>query len=148
MTSTLSTFQINNLYLDHLEALWVSTNNNTVFKYSKDQQFVVFNSGNGLTAEIVYCITEDNSHHIWLCTRERSLLKLRSETFSYFDSFQGLNSAAVFSIIEDFKHRIWTGSSLDGLNVFDGKTSKTILNGNLSFNKPVALLEDPKKEFG
>ena len=147
LTSTLSTFQINNLYLDHLEALWVSTNNNSVFKYSKDQQFVVFNSGNGLTAEIVYCITEDNSHHIWLCTRERSLLKLRSETFSYFDSFQGLNSAAVFSIIEDFKHRIWTGSSLDGLNVFDGKSSKTILNGNLSFNKPVALLEDPKKRI-
>ncbi|HET6992699.1 MAG TPA: two-component regulator propeller domain-containing protein, partial [Bacteroidia bacterium] len=147
LTEKLAGKQVKNFYIDHDGSLWVATFNNLVVKYSLDQKLFIYDQSNGLNAETIYCITEDNTRHIWIGTREQSLMKLRSEAFTYFGNFPGLNSSTVFRIMEDHLHRMWIGSNQDGIHVFDGKTSVAVLNGGKPFKQPVAMVEDQKQRI-
>ncbi len=130
------------VYVDHLGAVWVATLNNLVANYAVDGKIKLFNSENGLSAEGVFQMTEDNTHHMWFATREQSLLKLRSNTFTYFGNQPGMGSGTVFRLTEDHLGNIWIGSNQDGLYCFDGKKSFPILTNGKPFKQPVAVIED------
>ncbi|HTL81701.1 MAG TPA: two-component regulator propeller domain-containing protein [Bacteroidia bacterium] len=130
------------VYPDQDGNIWASTTSNLVAIYHPDGSISTFNSSNGLTAEGVFMVLEDNTHHMWFATREQSLLKLRSRTFSYFGNLPGMGSTSVFKIEEDRNGKMWIGSNQDGLYCFDGKTSVPILNNGQAFKQPIALAED------
>jgi two-component sensor histidine kinase/ligand-binding sensor domain-containing protein len=147
LTEKLAGKQVRNFYTDRDGSLWVATFNNLVVKYSLDQKMVVYDRTNGLSAETIYSITEDNTRHIWMGTREQSLVKLRSEAFSYFADFPGLNSSTVFRILEDHSHRMWIGSAQEGIHVYDGVKSTPVLNNGKSFKQPLTMAEDQQQRI-
>lgn len=133
---------IHYLSVDHNGTVWAATLNNLVATFDINGLVKIYDSGNGLTAEGIFQIIEDNTHHIWFATREQSLLKLRSNTFTYFGNQTGMGSGTVFRILEDHNGNMWIGSNQDGLYCYDGKKSFPVLNNGKPFKQPVAVVED------
>lgn len=148
LTAMLSGKRVSSITTDWADAVWVSTMNNLVVRSDKNGFMTVYNSLNGLTAEQVYMIIEDDTRHIWMATKEQSLVKLRSEAFSYFSDEPGMGSPTVFRIFEDHTGSIWIGSNDDGLYRYKpsqaGKrgASVPVLNNGAPFKQPVAVCED------
>lgn len=149
LTTLLSGKRISDLTIDHSGAMWIATMNNLVVRYEVSGILTTYNGTNGLTADAVYMIVEDDTRHIWMATREQSLVKLRSEAFSYYNDETGLGSATVFRIFEDHAGSMWVGSNDDGLYRYqpsgdnDGTgISKKVLNNGVAFRQPVAICED------
>lgn len=134
-------------------AVWVSTMNNLVVRFDMDGFMTIYNHTNGLTADQVFMISEDDTRHIWMATKEQSLVKLRSEAFTYFSDEPGMGSPTVFRIFEDHSGNIWTGSNDDGLYKYKPSTtgekgiSQAILNNGVPFKQPVAVIEDSAKRI-
>lgn len=142
MTGALKGKQVRTIYIDHEGAAWAGTMNNLVIKSQADGNLLVYDKSNGMNAEAVYDITEDNTHHTWFATREQSLLKLRSESFSYFGNVYGMGTGTVFQIMEDHDGNMYIGSNENGLVKYDHRSSHPVLNGRNKFVQPVALAED------
>lgn len=139
--------------LDWAGAVWVATMNNLVVRFDMNGFTTTYNRSNGLIAEQVYMIVEDDTRHIWMATKEQSLVKLRSEAFSYYSDEPGMGSSTVFRIFEDHSGCIWVGSNDDGLYKFNpGKSglpgaSQPVLNNGVPFRQPVAVIEDSSKRI-
>lgn len=154
LTTLLQGKIVHDIYTDHSGNTWVATLNNLVVKYHPQEGITRYDRTNGLTAQSVLKIAEDNTHHIWLATREQSLVKLRSETFTYFGNVPGFNSGTVFRLLEDHNGKMWAGSDQDGLYCFDPKLpendphrSVPVMNSNgKCFAQPVAAIEDRKEQ--
>ncbi len=149
LTTLLTSKKISHITTDHAGAMWIATMNNLVVRYELKGIITTYNSTNGLAADAVYMITEDDTRHIWMATREQSLVKLRSEAFSYYSEESGLGSPTVFRIFEDHSGSIWVGSNDDGLYLYepsgdnDGTgVSHAVLNNGVTFRQPVAVCED------
>jgi len=149
LTSLLRGKRLSCMTVDYSGAMWIGTLNNMVVKYDLGNFITVYNRLNGLLADNVFMIVEDDTRHTWMATREQSLIKLRSEAFSYFIDEPGMGSFSVFRILEDHNGFMWIGSNSDGLFKYDplaaaaGKVaSRPILNGAVSFKQPVAICED------
>ncbi len=133
---------VHSVYVDHRGTIWACTLNKLVATFSIDGKLKIYDAENGLTAEGVFQMCEDNTHHMWFATREQSLLKLRSNTFTYFGNQPGMGSGTVFRIMEDHLGNMWIGSNQDGLNCFDGEKTFPVLNNGKPFKQPVAAVED------
>lgn len=146
LTQALEGKTVNCVYPDHTGAIWCGTSNNLVLKQSPDGRIIRYDQNNGLTADGIFRITEDNTHHIWFATREQSLVKLRSETFTYYGNISGFSSGTVFRLMEDRTGKIWAGSNQDGLYYYDVQKadghSVEVLNNGKPFSRPVAVAED------
>lgn len=153
LTAVFAGKTIHDIYTDHDGAIWLATLNNLVVKY-KPGSIVRYDRTNGLSAEGILHITEDNTHHMWFATREQSLLKLRSETFTYFGNVAGFGSGTVFRIMEDHEGKIWCGSNQEGLYCYDPRLpdndprkSVPVFNaGGRPFVQPVAIIEDNRQQ--
>lgn len=142
LTAQLAGKRLSYITSDVSGAMWFATLNNMVVRYDQEGFLTVYNRQNGLLADNVYMIVEDDTRHIWMATTEQSLLKLRSEAFTYFNDEPGMGSFSVFRIFEDHIGNMWIGSNTDGLYKFDGNVSRPILNGGAPFKQPVAVCED------
>jgi two-component sensor histidine kinase/ligand-binding sensor domain-containing protein len=153
VTTTLSQKKISHITRDHLGSVWIATLNNLVVRAETDGRMTLYNRSNGLIADNVYMIVEDDTRHIWMATKEQSLVKLRSEAFSYYDDIQGLGAPTVFRLFEDHTGKMWVGSNDDGLYTYSQGTgsaqgsSRAILNGGAPFKQPVAICEDSSKRI-
>jgi two-component sensor histidine kinase/ligand-binding sensor domain-containing protein len=153
VTTALSQKKISHLTRDHLGSMWIATQNNLVVRAEVDGRMTLYNRSNGLLADNVYMIVEDDTRHIWMATKEQSLVKLRSEAFTYYDDIKGLSAPTVFRLFEDHNGRMWVGSNDDGLYTYlpgDGNNpgaSRAILNGSVPFKQPVAICEDSSKRI-
>lgn len=148
LTTVLREKRISCITVDHAGAIWVATMNNMVVRADMDGFMTVYNKTNGLSAEQVYMITEDDTRHIWMATKEQSLVKLRSEAFSYYSDEPGMGSINVFRIFEDHTGAMWIGSNDEGLYKFEPSkagqngASRPVLNNGVPFRQPVAVIED------
>ncbi len=153
VTTALSLKKISHITRDHLGSIWIATLNNLVIRAETDGHMTMYNSSNGLVADNIYMIVEDDTRHIWMATKEQSLLKLRSEAFNYYDDIDGLGSTTVFRILEDHSGKMWVGSNDDGLYTYvpgeenSSGASHAVLNGGVPFKQPVALCEDSSKRI-
>lgn len=148
LTAMLNGKRVSCVATDGSDAVWVSTMNNLVVRADMNGFITIYNRMNGLAAEQVYMITEDDTRHIWMATKEQSLVKLRSEAFSYYSDEPGMGASTVFRIFEDHNGSIWVGSNEDGLYKYDpsksgnGGASQPVLNNGAVFKQPVAVCED------
>lgn len=152
VTTALSQKKISHITCDHVGSMWIATLNNLVVRAETDGRMTIYNRMNGLIADAVFMIVEDDTRHIWMATKEQSLVKLRSEAFSYYDDIAGLGSPTVFRIFEDHNNKLWVGSNDDGLYTYApglgvNGTSRQILNGGTAFKQPVAICEDSSKRI-
>jgi len=153
VTTALSQKKISCMTRDHSGSMWIATFNNLVVRAEPDGRMTMYNRSHGLVADNVYMITEDDTRHIWMATKEQSLVKLRSEAFSYFDDVKGLGSPTVFRLFEDHSGKMWIGSNDDGLYVYDpglgnsSDASHAVLNNGAPFKQPVAVCEDSSKRI-
>ena len=145
LTEMVAGKQVRAIFLAADKATWIGTLNNLVVRYYDENRFIRYDRSNGLTAESVFMITEDDTRHTWMATREQSLLKLRSETFTYYGNDKGMGTGTVFPIMEDHAGNIWVGSTEDGVYKYDGVISRAVLNNGLPFIRPAAFAEDREK---
>ncbi len=142
LTTLLREKKVSTIICDYAGAMWFGTLNNMVIRYDVTGIITLYNRLNGLQADNVHMIVEDDTRHIWMATTEQSLVKLRSEAFTYYHDEPGMGSFSVFRIFEDHIGNMWVGSNSDGLYKFDGSASRPILNGGIPFKQPVAVCED------
>ncbi len=142
LTAMFVSMRITCIAADRSGAVWVGTSSNLVVRYDNAGKIYPYSKENGLLAEQVHMIVEDDTRHIWMATTEQSLVKLRSEAFTYYHDKPGMGSYSVFRIFEDHYGNIWIGSNSEGLYKYDGNSSVPVLNGTLPFKQPVAVCED------
>ncbi|MCK6639976.1 MAG: ATP-binding protein [Bacteroidia bacterium] len=142
LTAMFGMMRISCITSDRSGGIWVGTTMNLVVRYDVSGKLFPYSRENGLLADQVHMIVEDDTRHVWMATTEQSLVKLRSEAFTYYHDKPGMGSYSVFRIFEDHSGTIWVGSNTDGLYRYDGKTSSPVLNGGVPFKQPVAICED------
>lgn len=81
------------LYNDKNGYLWVGTNGSGLRRFNKtSKQFDVFNSTNGLRADVVVAINGDSKGNIWLTSSVLSRYDIKTNSFTHFDLSDGVSS--------------------------------------------------------
>jgi ligand-binding sensor domain-containing protein/class 3 adenylate cyclase len=106
------------------------------------QNFSSFGKLQGLKANTIYCITQDNIGNIWFGTTG-GITRYDGNAFTHFMNTEGLCNNVVLSILHDKKNNLWIGTKDLGIFRFDGKRftrfseKEGLLNNYIS-----AILED------
>jgi len=127
-----------NIIQDKKGNLWFGTWGAGVTKYD-GRSFTHYSTPQGLSDDVVYCISEDKKGNLWFGARNGDLNKYDGKSFAHYSiGFTGR------SIIEDKSGNLWFGTR-GGLSKFDGKsfTIYTTLQG-LNSNGVSEILEDKK----
>jgi ligand-binding sensor domain-containing protein len=101
-----------------------------------------FTTKEGLSHNVVSCITEDKYGNLWFGTTGGGVNKYDGKNFTHFTEKQGLGND-ILSILEDKKGNLWFGTLGSGVVKYDGKkfTHFTEKDG-LSNNSVRSILED------
>ncbi|TND08943.1 MAG: guanylate cyclase [Bacteroidetes bacterium] len=106
--------------------VWLAMQDNGLCKYLSAGGKQLYTPQTGLESGVIHALLEDNTHHTWIGTKEKGLVKLRSEAFNYFNNVEGLRQNDVYGIASDTKGQIWVGTGSQGLFVYDGTGSKKV----------------------
>lgn len=101
-----------------------------------DISFQHLTSSNGLSANTVFCITQDSRGFLWVGTYE-GLNRFDGNTFKIFthdpDDLSSLSANTIYAIQEDRQGDLWIGTYPGGLSKFNRKTetfTRYPFNGN------------------
>jgi len=160
-SNSLSNNNINILYIDNNDRLWIGFSNGGLDMMTKKEDgtinFTHYKNNpqdyNSLSDNTVLAITEDSKGNIWLGTRDGlSMLDVKTNKFTIYRNADGLPSNTVVGIIEDDNNNLWL-STLNGLSMFNPKT-KTFKNYNTSdglqgqkFNNRASYYKNSKGEL-
>jgi two-component sensor histidine kinase/ligand-binding sensor domain-containing protein len=147
LTALIGVQKVSCVASDRSGGVWVGTYSNLVVRYDANGKLYPYSKENGLHADQVHMIVEDDTRHVWMATTEQSLVKLRSEAFTYYHDKAGMGSYSVFRIFEDHTGVMWIGSNSDGLYKYDGKISVPVTNNGTPFKQPVAVCEDSSQRI-
>ena len=134
------------LYEDSNGMIWIGTINNGVYRYNpNDQSVFQISMSNGLMANYVTCIEEDDLGNIWLGTGN-GLTRFNprnEELFTLFESTSDLTNNSIISLKPQGNY-LWIGT-LDGLNQLDLNTMEIEVyrkSEGLSSNIVMSIEED------
>lgn len=123
----LNYFKVNCLFRDREENMWIGTD--LGLNLYRGDQFLKYDESDGLTNNVVWSVTEDSDHHIWLGTNSGlSKLKtgIKSEGGGYdavkvvnFNTSGKQSDNTILSLYADGDGRIWCGTRYSGLSVLD-----------------------------
>ncbi|MEM6394858.1 MAG: two-component regulator propeller domain-containing protein [Bacteroidota bacterium] len=131
-------------YLDHAGNMWFASSQEGVYRYDGNE-FVNFNTENGLCGSEVTDIIEDKDGFFWFGT-DSGLCRFDGQNFhtiplpdypkqsEWLDRYYPMiNPEVVSQLLQDKNGNFWIGSNCGGLHVFDGKTFQSYLQekGNL-----------------
>ncbi|MFK7749245.1 MAG: two-component regulator propeller domain-containing protein [Kordia sp.] len=126
----LSIYNINNVYTDRQNNVWIGSSGGGLFKSEKNN-FRHFTKDNGLTANRIYALHYQNKT-LWVSAAESGLTKIDStgihqekETSKYLDK-------KVKTLTSDKDGRIWAGTEGKGIYIYQKKVRDTIIYENLS----------------
>ena len=157
------------IYKDHLENIWVGTNNGLGLFNPKTKQFNVFRhdntNPNSLIADHIYCIKEMNDHTLWIASDIGgiSILDLHSiafqspEKIKFYNikadnSENGISSGNIRDLLQDSFGNIWIGNYSSGIDFISHLPPTfrtlpyTIEKGNRFIYKPVSGVCKDEKE--
>jgi len=100
-------------------ALLLLANFQTLFAQS--QVTISYNSKNGLSSDICYCVFIDSRGFVWVGTDGAGVALFDGQKIKTFNQKDGLCGNTILSINEDQSGKMWFGSQGYGLSVFDGK---------------------------
>lgn len=123
---------INCLFADYKNVLWVGTNTSLI-KYFNNN-VTTYQIAKEENANNIDCITVDYEQNIWLGTRN-GLFKFRDEGFIYYGVEDGLKNPFFQSICKDKKNKMWFGTTGGGIYTF-------INNKFINYNTSNGLLDN------
>ena len=114
--------------------------------YIKDnnpQNFSSFTKLQGLKANNIFCIMQDNNGNLWFGTGGGGACRYDGKYFTHFTKNEGMSNQMITSIIQDKSGNLWFGMWNDGVYRYDGKnfTHFTEKEG-LSYNTVFSLFQD------
>lgn len=143
---------------DKFGNIWVTTMGEGVYRYDR-KSFANFTVKDGLIANVVYSIIEDNEGNIWFGTIS-GVSRYNGKSFTNFpfsvikggSTFSlGTNTTnpytEVWSMLQDKSGKIWFGTT-DGVYCYNGTTFTNILElatsntSNLKLNAVPSIIED------
>ncbi len=116
--SGLHTNQIQALFVDHNNNLWIGSNGGGLASYNHGK-FQSYTTANGLSSDSVRAIYEDHQGAIWIGTDGGGLDKFQNGQFHVFTKTDGLADNVVFAISGDADGNLWIGTH-GGLSKFAG----------------------------
>ena len=156
-SNSISDNTVNSVFVDHEGCLWLGTPsglNRMDKKRGTFQRFTAKKSGNSISSDEVYAITEDDNNNIWIATYGGGLNKfnLKTKTFEVFfhkSSDEAAGRSNIMSLFFDKKEKVlWVGTLGGGLLRFDPSknTFKQFIAGpgdqNISENVIYSLFID------
>lgn len=112
--------QINCLYMDSAQQLWVGTDGGGVSRF-KEGKFETLTIDKGLADSYIYSFCEDRDGSLWIGTLNGGLHQLIDARFTTLTTNDGLAHDCVNSIREDRRGNLWISTD-GGVNRFkDGK---------------------------
>ncbi len=162
-TNSLNSNQVNVVYIDNNEDLWIGTINGICkLVYSKDSSKISFkrythNSKDplSLSHHYVTSIFHDHLGQLWIGTFD-GLNKFNPETekFQHYKNIPGdsnsINSNHILTIFEDHAGFLWIGTEDNGINKFNQKTQSFTgyKDENIRSNNMITgILEDEKNNL-
>lgn len=128
--------------------IWARASNHGVYRYTPaTKQLTGFNTNNGLSANKIKNIFEDNEGNILFSTSGEGFDIFAGERFVSFSKRNGLKDNQVWAICKDKKGRMWFGTN-EGLTMFDPKAEPELAYKNigteegLSSNYIRSIVED------
>ncbi len=170
-------FQVTSILEDRKGNFWFGTYNDGLYKYSGDEEGLVFyNTRNGLAHNFVSTLFEDSRGNIWVGTWGGGLSRIRDEVLpadgslptqsgtdeesrnnsksltgleiQTFDTDNGLQDLKVWSIVEDVEGNILIGTNENGLSIFKGEQFVSFSENNGLINNQVwSVLQDRSGKF-
>ncbi len=122
--SGLRTNQIQALYVDRSEKLWIGTNGGGLSSFSHGK-FTPYTTANGLSSNSIRAIYEDREGAIWIGTDGGGLDRFQNGRFHVFTEADGLADNVVFAISGDRDGNLWIGTHR-GLSKFAGGRFSTV----------------------
>jgi ligand-binding sensor domain-containing protein/serine phosphatase RsbU (regulator of sigma subunit) len=119
--------QIYSIFCDSQKRLWLACIGGGLSMYDPaaagkgDKMFHTFTESDGYPGTITLCMTEDQSHNIWIGAMDRGLYKYDGKTFKNYSTENGLSSNSSFLLVCDKQNNLWIGSGLgiDKMNLKD-----------------------------
>ena len=110
---------INCIFADYKNVLWVGTNNSLIRYFNNNA--TSYRISEDENANNIACITVDYEQNIWLGTRS-GLFKFRDEGFVYYGTEDGLQYRFIHTIVSDKQNNIWFGTVGGGVGEYQYKT--------------------------
>jgi len=130
---------------DHLGSIWVGTAYDGAYLWDNQSPYWRhFTTNNGLVANGVYSIIEDDSSRVWFAT-VYGVSRLDPATWSWrtFTTQDGLASNAIRCILEDRSGNIWFSTQSAGVTRYDGSVWRTFTSADgLASNRIQTDIED------
>src|SRR5439155_320913 len=132
--------EISAVYQDRRGLVWVGTQRGLA--RWDEQDWKVFTTRDGLSANAVQAIVDDAQDNLWVGTESGGLNRLHEGQFTAFTKTNGLPSNNISSLYVDGEGVLWAGTS-GGLARFDGaKWTRYAKDEGLINNNVGYLLED------
>jgi ligand-binding sensor domain-containing protein/signal transduction histidine kinase len=128
------------IYQDRGGRLWLGTQGGLV--RWDGQEWKVFTTRDGLSADAVRAMAEDREGNLWVGTSGGGLNRLRDGQFAAFTRTNGLPSDNVSSLYLDDAGILWVGTSGGLARFHDGKCAAFSTSERLPANSVGYLLED------
>ncbi len=154
--------QINSIFLDSREHLWIGTLNNGLFEYryspenSNDWAWRHYSEQNNFPSDWIQTIFEDQDHNILIGTYGEGIVKLTAYGnirnpmyhFFYIDQSQGLPTKDMNAIYQDSEGNYWFGTDGGGVAKFrDSSFMLFTKKDGLPDNSVWAINQDKRGHF-
>lgn len=121
------------LYVASGGEIWIGTQNNGLYQYTRDDQQVKnYRTENGLANNNVRTILADRWNNIWIGTSGGGVSIFQNSPFIKYSTESGLNGNYVYTVVNDRNNTIWLGTEGTGaLRIND--TSVTLFDEDYGF---------------
>ena len=135
-----STLEVNNLFLDRENALWVGTARQGIYRIY-DGRVEKFSEANGLSTDTISKFYEDREGNMWIATSE-GIECFRDTRVISFSTREGLSAERIGSVLAAKDGTVWIGNkaSLDSLR--QGNISSIQARDGLPGVRITSMLED------
>jgi ligand-binding sensor domain-containing protein len=133
---------VNKFVEDKFGTMWLVTDGNGIFKYSKGE-FTHLTTKNGLTDNNTADILEDKQGNIWIGTYYGGVSKFDGKTFNNYTKDGIIEGIETYNFCEDNTGNIWFSAEGFGVYRYDGTTFTQFTTENgLTSNVVQSIFED------
>ena len=128
---------VRSIFKDSREIMWIGTGAG-LCRFN-GREFIVYNKTDGLAAENIFDITEDNRGNLWMGAMGGGISKFDGKTFTNYNINDGLVSDEVRRVWWSPKFRVLLVGTNKGISVFDGKRFYSLAASALQTNSLTTL---------
>ncbi|MFC2104835.1 two-component regulator propeller domain-containing protein [Bacteroidota bacterium] len=118
---TLDNANIESIFVDKKNNVWIGTNANGLYRYEADT-LIYFKDFEKLTSSAIYAIYEDNIGVIWIGTLKGELIKYENKVFTPCDINN--STETIYSFYQNSRGIMWVGASTGIYTIENDKLQK------------------------